>query len=48
MPPTWPAFAFWQYAQNLLVDGIAGDYDPNLFNGPEADLKKYVIQKVTV
>lgn len=47
MPPTWPAFAFWQYAQNLLVDGIEGDYDPNLFNGPEADLKKYVIQKVT-
>jgi GH25 family lysozyme M1 (1,4-beta-N-acetylmuramidase) len=45
---TWPTFAFWQYAENLVLDKvIGGDYDPNLFNGSEAELKNYVIQKVT-
>lgn len=53
MPKSWPAFAFWQYAENLKSDpkdfdiGIGGDYDPNLYNGSEADLKKLQIQKVT-
>ena len=45
MPETWPAFAFWQYAENIKYKGIfEGDYDLNLFNGTEADLMKLVIQ----
>jgi GH25 family lysozyme M1 (1,4-beta-N-acetylmuramidase) len=49
MPQTWPTFAFWQYAENIKnVDGIGGDFDPNLFNGPESDLAKYFIKHVAV
>jgi len=45
MPATWPTFAFWQYAENIKFKGIfEGDYDLNLFNGVEADLKNVMIQ----
>jgi lysozyme len=47
LPQSWPTFAFWQYAENITIDGIEGDYDPNLFNGTEADLAaKYLIKHV--
>jgi GH25 family lysozyme M1 (1,4-beta-N-acetylmuramidase) len=46
MPATWPAFTFWQYAENLKVDGIGGDYDPDLFNGTEGELGNYAIKRV--
>jgi len=48
MPSAWQKLTFWQYAENLKVDGVGGDYDPDLFNGAETDLKSYCIQKVTV
>ncbi len=48
LPPTWQTFAFWQYAQNVDIQNIGiDDYDPDLFNGSEAELKNFTIQKVT-
>jgi GH25 family lysozyme M1 (1,4-beta-N-acetylmuramidase) len=46
-PATWPTFAFWQYGENLKVKHVIDDYDPNLFNGSEAELSNYLIRNVT-
>jgi lysozyme len=46
LPVAWRKYAFWQYEQNKQAGGIA-DYDSDLFNGLEIDLKNYTIQKVS-
>jgi lysozyme len=44
LPASWPNYAFWQYAENLKVDGIEKDYDPDIFNGPVSGLDAYRIR----
>jgi lysozyme len=45
IPQAWNTFTFWQYAENVKYDGIfGGDYDLNLFNGFENELKSVTIQ----
>ena len=45
LPQTWSTFSFWQYAENLHGNGVRGTYDGDYFNGTEADLRAYLLQK---
>jgi lysozyme len=45
LPQTWSTFSFWQYAENLHGNGVQGTYDSDYFNGTEADLRAYLLQK---
>ena len=52
LPASWSTFAFWQCAENIKDNslhqyGVTGDYDLNLFNGPESDLSKFCITQVS-
>jgi lysozyme len=40
LPKSWSTFAFWQTGENKKMKGIAGDYDPDFFNGTPQDLSK--------
>lgn len=44
LPSGWQSYAFWQTAADLTMDGIEGDYDPDFFNGPPGDMKKYCLK----
>jgi lysozyme len=43
LPKTWSTFAFWQTGENLKMDGIEGDYDPDYFNGGPGDIDAFCL-----
>jgi lysozyme len=38
LPQSWATFTFWQTDENKKMSGIAGDYDPDFFNGRPEDI----------
>ena len=40
LPKSWSSFTFWQSGENKKMDGIAGDYDPDFFNGRPEDMNQ--------
>jgi GH25 family lysozyme M1 (1,4-beta-N-acetylmuramidase) len=43
LPKTWSTFALWQTGENLKMDGIEGDYDPDYFNGGPGDIDAFCL-----
>ncbi len=43
LPKSWSSFTFWQTDENKKMPGIAGDFDPDFFNGRPEDMATYCI-----